>query len=99
MKLAGVAIGLLARQWAVAPGLFHVPAGVVAVGRRGVPGSLAGAHGRVEVNEEGEDVEGEDEGDQPLEDGGGVPVAGPVAADESDGQDDFQDDEREFDPE
>jgi len=35
---------------------------------------VLGADGRDEVHEEGEDVEGEDEGDDPFEDGGGVEV-------------------------
>ena len=79
----------------IAPDLLHVAAtavataggvrGVVAVAVGAVGAGLAGAHGRVEVDEEGEDVGGEEEGDQPLEDGGGVGVVGPVARDEGDG--------------
>lgn len=52
-----------------------------------------------QVEQEGEDVEGEDEGDDPLEHGGDVPVAGPARAREADGQDDLDDDEGQLDPE
>jgi hypothetical protein len=52
-----------------------------------------------QVDEEGKDVEGEDEGDEPLEDGGSVAVAGRVADAETDGHSDFDQDEGELDPE
>ena len=57
------------------------------------------AHGREEVDVEGEYVKGEDEGDDPLEHGAGVVVAGEGAGDEGDGEQDLDDDEDELDPE
>lgn len=54
---------------------------------------------RVEVDNEREDVEGEDEGDHPLENGGLVVHAHEVTNHESDGEDELDDDEDELDPE
>ena len=58
-----------------------------------------GVDGGPEVDDKGEDVEGEDEGDDPLEDGGDVVVARPVGGDEADGQEELDDDEDELYPE
>lgn len=60
---------------------------------------MLGGGGRVEVDVEGEDVKGEDEGDDPLEHGAGVVVAREGARDEGDGEEDFDDDEGQLDPE
>ena len=57
------------------------------------------ADARQEVEEEGEDVEGEDEGNDPLEDGGDVLLGGEHGGGEDDGEDDLDEDEDEFDPE
>ena len=62
-------------------------------------GDGLGADGGQEVDDEGEDVECEDEGDDPLEDGGDVFVVAPVGGDEDDGEDEFDDDEGELDVE
>lgn len=60
---------------------------------------VLGGGGRVQVDVEGEDVGGEDEGDDPLEHGAGVVVAGEGAGDEGDGQQYLDDDEGELNPE
>ncbi len=52
-----------------------------------------------EVDEEREDVKGEDEGDRPLEAGGDVFSFFEVGDAEDDGEDDFDEDKDEFDPE
>lgn len=52
-----------------------------------------------EIDEESENVEGEDEGDEPLEHGGDVLLDGEGREGEDDGEDDFDDDEGEFGPE
>jgi hypothetical protein len=52
-----------------------------------------GADGGQEVDDEGEDVKGEDEGNDPFEDGGDVVVVAPVGADEDDCEDELDDDE------
>lgn len=58
-----------------------------------------GADGGQEVDDKGEDVKGEDEGDDPLEDGGDVVVVAPVGGDEDDGQDELDEDKGELDVE
>jgi hypothetical protein len=57
------------------------------------------ADGRVQVNEEGDDVEGKDEGDDPLKDGGNVVVFGDAAGDKGDGEAEFDDNKGKLDPE
>lgn len=57
-----------------------------------------GEDGGDEVDEEGEDVEGEDEGYDPFEDGAHVFVVLVVAGAEGDGEGDFDDDESKFNP-
>jgi hypothetical protein len=57
------------------------------------------ADGGGEVDPEGDCVEGEDDGDDPLEDGGGVVVVGEVAAGKGYGEDDLDEDKGELDPE
>ena len=89
---------------AVAAGLLHLAVGCgadVGVARLEAAGGagVAGAHGGEEVDVEGEDVEGEDEGDGPLEHGGGVGGLLEVAGGEGDGEDDLDDDEGELDVE
>lgn len=64
-----------------------------------VVAAMLGVHGRVQVHVEGEDVEAEDEGDDPLEDGGDVPVLEAVHNNKGDGQADGDDDEGQLDPE
>lgn len=56
-------------------------------------------HGRPQVEDEGEDVEGEDEGDDPFEDGGDVVLLLPGAGGEGDGEAELGEDEEELDPE
>lgn len=56
-------------------------------------GAVARGHGRVQVDEEGEDVKGENEGDDPLEDGGLVVALLEVGGDEGDGEEQLDDDE------
>lgn len=58
-----------------------------------------GAHARQEIEEEGEDVEGEDQGDQPFDDGGDVGVFAKGGGGEDDGQEGLDDDEGQFHPE
>ena len=60
---------------------------------------LLGGGSRVQVDDKREDVGGEDEGDDPLEDGGGVVVACGHAGGEGDGEHDLDDDEGKLDPE
>lgn len=57
------------------------------------------ADGRVEVDDEGDGVEGEDEGDDPLEDGGRISLL--LAAEDAEGDDEgeLDDDEDELYPE
>lgn len=62
-------------------------------------GVVPPARGRDEIDEEGEDVEGEDEGYDPFEDGGDVVDGFEIGGDEDDGEDDFNQDEEELDPE
>ena len=90
-----VALSLLVVQGSVAAGLLHAPDRGF-----GVPGGVGlGADGRVEVDGEGEDVEGEDEGDGPLDGGAGVVVLGPGGCHEGDGEEELDDNEDELDPE
>lgn len=51
-----------------------------------------------EVDEEGEDVKGEDEGDDPLKDGGDVAVVGEGGGGEDDGEGELDEDKGELDP-
>ncbi len=59
---------------------------------------LLGRSRRVQVDDEGEDVGGEDEGDDPLEDCGGVVVVCCHAGGEGHGEDDLDEHEGELDP-
>jgi len=89
-------------QVTVATGLLHLLVGGAADGRvvRLEAGArVAGAHGGEEVDVEGEDVKGEEEGDGPFEHGGGVGGLLEVAGREGDGEDYLDDDEDELDPE
>lgn len=56
-------------------------------------------HGRVQVDEEREDVEGENEGDDPLEDGGLVVELLEIGRDEGDREEQLDDDEDQLNPE
>jgi len=56
-------------------------------------------YGGDEVNEEREDVEGEDEGNGPFEDGGCIVRMSEVGCCKSNGQSYFDQDECELDPE
>jgi hypothetical protein len=79
---------------------FHwrcVPRDVLLVGIDA--GHVFGLHGRVKVDIEGEDVKREDEGDDPLEHGAGVVVSCEGTGDEGDGEEDFDNDEDELNPE
>lgn len=55
--------------------------------------------GGQQVDDEGEDVKGEDEGDDPFEDGGDVGVMGEGGAGEGDGEDELDKDKGELYPE
>lgn len=57
------------------------------------------AHGGQQVNDEGKDVKGENEGNDPFEDGGYVLVVAPVGGDEDDSENELDDDECHLDPE
>lgn len=57
------------------------------------------AHGGQQVNDKGKYVEGENEGNDPFEDGGYVFVVAPVGSHEDDGQNELDDDECNLDPE
>lgn len=57
---------------------------------------VLGRGGRVQVDVEGKDVTGEDEGDDPLQHGTRVVVLGEGAGDEGDGEQDLDDDEDEL---
>lgn len=80
-----MAIVVHAGQPAIALRLLHVAPGSVAVCRGNEAGGLASVYGRVEIDEEGEDVKGEDKSDDPLDDGGGILVASEVSGHEGDG--------------
>lgn len=86
-------------------GVGVVVAGLLDLGRgrvhaRRLEGAAVGGVARgPQVDDEGEDVEGEDEGDGPLEDGGVVEVVVQVAHAEADGEAELDDDEDELDPE
>lgn len=56
------------------------------------------ADGGQKIDNKGEDVECEDEGDDPFENGGDVFVVAPVGGDEDDGEDKFDEDECELYP-
>lgn len=101
LALLGVALGREDAGVGGVVGLLHAAGGVGAAGAGAAEGVavVAGGHGRVEVDEEGEDVEGEDEGDGPLENRGRVVVAQEVGRDEGDGQDELDEDEGQLDPE
>lgn len=64
-----------------------------------VAAAVLGADGRVQVDEEGEDIEAEDQRDDPLQHGGRVVAAVPGQDDERDRQHDRHRDEGELDPE
>jgi hypothetical protein len=53
-------------------------------------------HGGPQVDDEGEDVGGEDEGDDPLEDGSGVTLLDARADGEGDDEGEFEEDKAEF---
>ena len=57
------------------------------------------ADGGEQIEQEAQDVAREDQGDDPLKDGGDVAVAGPRGADEDGGQHDLDQDEGQFHPE
>lgn len=57
------------------------------------------SHGRKQIDDEREDVEGEDEGNDPFEDGGDVAVRGEGGRHEDNGKCDLDQDEGQFDPE
>lgn len=63
------------------------------------PARVLGRGGRVQVDVEGKDVAGEDEGDDPLQHGARVVVLGERAGDEGDGEQDLDDDEGELEVE
>ncbi len=89
-------------QVTIATGLLHLPVGFAPDGRvvRLETGAgVARANGGEEVDVEREDVKGEDEGDDPLEHGGGVGGLCEVAGCEGDGEDHLDDDKDELDPE
>lgn len=65
----------------------------------GVGVLLRAPSGRQQIDEEGEDVKGEDEGDDPLEDGRDVLFAVKGGGGEDDGEDDLDDDEGQLQPE
>lgn len=87
---SGVGVG------APADGVLHLARGH---GAQVVAPSVAGGDGGPEVDDEGEDVEAEDQGDDPLEDGGGVDVAAQPGHAEADGQGELDDDEEQLYPE
>lgn len=64
-----------------------------------VAASVPSRHGRPQVDYEGEDVEAEDEGDDPLQDRGVVEVAAVPRHAEADGEAELDDDERQLHPE
>ena len=74
-----------------------VAAAAAAVARRHLV--VLGRGGRVQVDIEREHIGREDEGDDPLEHGARVVVAGKGARDEGDGEQDLDDDKGELDPE
>jgi len=57
------------------------------------------AHRRPQIQHERQNVKGEDQGDDPLDDSGNVLVVVPRCGAEDDGKGDFDDDESQFDPE
>ena len=63
-----------------------------------VCGFLGAPGGGQQVDEEGEDVKGEDEGDDPFEDGANVLAAGEGRTDEDGGEGDLDEDEGELEP-
>lgn len=83
-------------EGASADRLLHLPRGH---GAEVVPAAVPGGHGRPEVDDEGEDVEAEDEGDDPFQDGGLVEVAAVPRHAEADGEPELDDDEGELHPE
>ena len=60
---------------------------------------LRASRRRQQIHKEGEDVEGEDEGDDPFENGPDVLLAVKGGGDEDDREDNLHDDEDEFEPE
>ena len=61
--------------------------------------AMLGVNSRYEIDDEGEDVEGEDESDGPFEHCGCVVGTFEVGYSEADGEGDFDQDEGELDPE
>lgn len=103
--LAAVKVGALR---IVRQGLLqrHVLGPVISVGHDAALLTLrqvfASADGRQQVDNEGEDISGEDKGNDPLEDGTGVllrPVVAVMAHTEANGETDLDDDEAELDRE
>ena len=72
------------------PSSLHLPRSGISLARAGVfePSRVSGADGRVQVDVEGEHVEGEDEGNGPFQHGTGVREAPEGAHCEGDGEDD-----------
>lgn len=62
-------------------------------------GVILCADGGQQVNDKGKNVEGEDEGNDPFENGGHVCVVAPVGRHEDDGEDELDDDKCDLDPE
>lgn len=85
-----VVVGLLHGHRVLGPGVCRLEEAVV-VG--------PGADGGQQVEEEGHDVEGEDEGDDPLQHGGHVGASRVVGDGEGDGQRELDEDEDQLDPE
>lgn len=56
-------------------------------------------NGGPQVDDEGKDVQGEDEGDDPFKHGGHVGVVGVGGGCKDDGEDELDEDKGEFDPE
>lgn len=82
---------------AVVRRILHLPHRLARLDEARVAG--AGVHGGPQVEDEGEDVEGEDEGDDPFEDGGDVVLFLPGARGKGDGEAELGEDEEELDPE
>src|SRR3569833_491280 len=87
-----VRVTLLAPLLLVAHGRAHALGG-------GAAAAVLGVDGRIEINVEREDVEGEDEADGPLQRGARVVVGREGAGHEDYGEGDRQEDEDELDPE
>lgn len=105
--ISAVGIGALAvcaqRGGATVAAVAVAVGGIGLLGISLVPPALGlvvpAAHAGEQVEQEAEDVEGEDQGDDPFEDGGDVAVVRPRGADEDAGQHHLDQDEGQFDPE